>query len=358
MPVAAVGSVPSSAWHGLWDPCRQLGSLESVNAALRERRAYAEERLEALRRESVSLLEVIDDEPLCVYVTGSYGRLEAWEESDLDVFFLDARAQDADRLPWITMVRLCAGLADSIEALGFPPFSGGGEWLEVQYVDEMESVLGSPRDDSINSFTARMLLLLESRPLLKDDLYEQLVERSIGFYFRDYADYPDDFVPVFLTNDILRFWRTLTLNYEHDRYEVRQLPEDEQVRAKASSALKNYKLKFSRLTTCFSMVSNLVAIGPPVKPDDVVRLTRFTPLDRLEWLGSTSEEAGRLVQEIGVSYAAFLENVQRPKGEILEELGPREHRRQLLADASSYGELIYRLLRAVAAEDRIRHLIV
>lgn len=329
-----------------------------MNPELRDRRAYAQERLEALRRDCRALLDVIDAEPLCVYVTGSYGRLEAWEGSDLDVFFLDARSRDADRLPWITMVRLCAGLADSIEALAFPPFTGGGEWLEVQYVDEMERALGSPRDDSINAFTARMLLLLESRPLLKDELYERLVERAIGFYFRDFDDYPADFLPVFLTNDILRFWRTLTLNYEHDRYEVRQLPDEEQQRAKASSALKNYKLKFSRLTTCFSMVANLAAIGPPVTLDQVMRLTQATPLERLEALSATSDEAGRLVQEIGESYAAFLRQVQRPKDELLDELGPREHRRQLLADASSYGELIYRLLRGVAAEDRIRHLIV
>ena len=329
-----------------------------MNGVPPERRRYAEDRLAALRAECRGLLPLIDDEPLCVYVTGSYGRLEAWEQSDLDVFFLDPRTQDAERFPWITLVRLCAGLADAIERLDFPPFTGGGKYLEVQYVEEMERALGSPRDDEINAFTARMLLLLESRPLLKDELYAELVERVVGFYFRDFDDYPDDFVPVFLTNDILRFWRTLTLNYEHDRYEVRQLKEEEQPRGKANSALKNYKLKFSRLTTCFSMVANLAAIGPPVTPQQVLRLTQLTPFERLDALRGTSDEADRLVGEIGESYAAFLEQVQRPKDELLTELEPREVRRKLLADANSYGRLIYELLRAVAAEDRMRHLIV
>lgn len=33
------------------------------------------------------------------------------------------------------------------------------------------------------------------------------------------------FRPIFLLNDILRFWRTLTLNYEHDRLKLRRVPQ-------------------------------------------------------------------------------------------------------------------------------------
>jgi hypothetical protein len=91
--------------------------------------------------------------------------------------------------------------------MGFPAFSGDGRYLEVQYVHEMERVLGSPRDDSLNAFTARMLLLLESQPLYADGIYGRLLTRIIGFYYRDFSDRAKDFLPVFLINDILRFWR-------------------------------------------------------------------------------------------------------------------------------------------------------
>jgi len=80
-------------------------------------------------------------------------------------------------------VRLAAALVDATEQMGFPPFTGDGEYLEVHYVQRMEDVLGSREDDSINAFTARMLLLLEGRPILGPDIYERLLARVVGFYF-------------------------------------------------------------------------------------------------------------------------------------------------------------------------------
>jgi predicted nucleotidyltransferase len=108
---------------------------------------------------------LLEGHSLCVYVTGSYGRLEAWPGSDIDLFFLYDGASEDGRLPWTTFLRLAARLIDATEEMGFPPFSGDGRYLELQYIRDMERVLGSPRDDSLNAFTARMLLLLESQPL-------------------------------------------------------------------------------------------------------------------------------------------------------------------------------------------------
>ena len=80
----------------------------------------------------------------------------------------------------------------------------------------MEEVLGSPEDDGLNAFTARMLLLLESRPVYNAERYRRILKAVIGFYYRDFSDHSEHFRPTFLINDILRFWRTLTLNYEHE----------------------------------------------------------------------------------------------------------------------------------------------
>src|SRR5690348_16282608 len=87
--------------------------------------------------------------PLCVYATGSYGRLEAWTGSDADLFFLYDDADESQRIPWTTFLRLSSLLIESTERMGFPPFSGDGKYLDVQYVGEMEDVLGSPEDDSL-----------------------------------------------------------------------------------------------------------------------------------------------------------------------------------------------------------------
>jgi len=47
------------------------------------------------------------------------------------------------------------------------PFSNDGEFLRILYLEDMLEQLGGREDDYLNYFTARMLLLLESKPLYK-----------------------------------------------------------------------------------------------------------------------------------------------------------------------------------------------
>jgi Putative nucleotidyltransferase DUF294 len=301
---------------------------------------------------------ILGNHPLCVYVTGSYGRLEAWEGSDIDPFFLYDSSEKTARFPWTRFVRLSAKLIETTETMGFPPFSGDGQYLELQYVSEMEEVLGSRNDDSLNAFTARMLLMLESQPLHDVAVYEGLLRRIISFYYRDFPDHKDDFLPTFLLNDILRFWRTLTLNYEHHRLKLLPLSGDELEMKKADSALKNYKLKISRLATCFSMVANLSSIKPPVTQDQVFELCRMTPRERFETLAERTVDAANLVAGLGKVYEEFLNRVQRPEEELEEEFRDPGARREALAHASSYGDMIFDLLMTVTDDHRARYLVI
>lgn len=255
-------------------------------------------------------------------------------------------------------MRLTAHLIEITEAMGFPPFSGDGRYLEVHDVDQMERLLGSREDDSLNAFTARMLLLLESKPVYGSERYDQILRRVVGFYYRDFEGHEHDFVPVFLTNDILRFWRTLTLNYEHDRYKISALEGEQREHAKAKSALKNYKLKCSRLLTCYSMVLHLASAPPPVTVDAVVGWCLQTPRERLASLARRSTDADRLLAEIADRYSLFLKNVQRPEDELLAEFGSADVRRERLTAAAELGQLIFDLLVALTDRDRLRHLVV
>lgn len=322
-------------------------------------RDYSLRRLRELG-EKLDAGPLLDGHPLCVYVTGSYGRLEAWSKSDIDPFFLYDSADQSERFPWTSFVRLSARLIETAKEMEFPPFSKDGMYLEVQYVSEMERVLGSPHDDSLNAFTARMLLLLESQPLHDEGVYTRLLERIIGFYYRDYADHAAGFLPTFLVNDILRFWRTLTLNYEHHRLKLAasSLTEDELRRKKAGSALKNYKLKVSRLATCFSMVANLSAMSAPVTPEQVFDLCRITPAERFDRLRGHGTEAASLVDGLAGLYSEFLEHVQQDEEDLLTELAEPDNRRQALDRASRYGDLIYELLDNVTPAERMRFLVI
>lgn len=322
------------------------------------RRAYSLRRLAELAERLQHVKKHLDQEPLCVYATGSYGRLEAWSASDADLFFLYDGAAPDSRFPFTTFVRLAACLADAIDELEFPPFTGDGKYLDVSYVSQMEKVLGSPEDDSLNAFTARMLLLLESRPVNDPDLHRRLLDRVLSFYYRDFADHPDAFIPVFLTNDILRFWRTLTLNYEHKRLKLLGLTGEALEREKAGSAVKNYKLKVSRLLTCFSMVAHLSAGKPPVRQEDVLKLCLMTPRERITDLGVRHPGAADIVARLDEAYETFLDTVQKDEEELLDSFRDPNRRREALREASRFGELIFELISATTTADRLRFLVV
>jgi len=192
--------------------------------------------LEARRRQSKAGLSDVRDalaearprfleERVTLYVTGSFGRLEARYDqtdpdkgSDLDVFFMympeDRSTDDLSRLAWFQLI---AAVIDVAQDLKFKPFSRDGEFLKAHNVFHVGSELGSSNEDAENGFTARLLLLLEARPLANDDLFRQVLLETITFYFRDRPAHRDDFRPYALINDILRYWRTLCLNYEHQR---------------------------------------------------------------------------------------------------------------------------------------------
>ena len=319
---------------------------------------YSLDRLIELRRRIAGAAAVLGEQPLSVYVTGSYGRLEAWAGSDIDLFFLHGGSDDEGPFPYTTFIRIASALIDATDAMQFPPFTGDGEYLEVHYVGNMERVLGGREDDYLNAFTARMLLLLESRPLLNDEIYEALLDRIIGFYFRDYGDHRADFLPIFLQNDILRFWRTLTLNYEHHRLKFLSLSGAELADKKADSALKNFKLKFSRLLTCFSLVAHLSSVDPPVTPEQVHGLCDMTPAKRFQALRGRGEAVDALLDELELQYAGFLAIAQQTEEALRTYFGDVTCRRSALEQANRYGATIYALLNEITPTNRLRYLII
>lgn len=159
-----------------------------MDGVLGGRREQSQAGLDDVRAElDARVPGIIEDQPLAIYVTGSFGRMEARypRGSDLDLFLLYAprdRNPDAgiDRLRWY---RLAAEIIAITEALSFKPFSGDGEYLKIHNVWRVGEQLGSRHEDAENGFTARLLLLLESKYLFNEELYGALLLETIGFYF-------------------------------------------------------------------------------------------------------------------------------------------------------------------------------
>ena len=164
-------------------------------------------------------------------VFGSLGRGEFTAQSDLDwVLLVDGRCSPQHRLAE-NEIRLRL-------AREMPP-NPGGPFGGMVFSHEILHHIGGTADSNAN-FTRRMLLLLEGREL-STDLTNSAFDRVRRAVFERYFDEEfragtDPSFPRFLLNDMIRFWRTVAVDY------AAKLSE----RGFEGGALRNVKLRFSR----------------------------------------------------------------------------------------------------------------
>jgi predicted nucleotidyltransferase len=280
----------------------------------------------------------------CVYATGSFARGEANPFSDLDLFIVGRGTRESRSLRRLDEICVKADLIQVTRELNFPEFSGDGEYLTHHTVDELIGTLGKPQDDAANTFTARLLLLLESQPLIGGEVYSDAIDQVIAAYWRDYQNHKSDFMPAFLANDILRIWRTFCVNYE-----ARTATDPPEKKAKRK--LKNYKLKHSRLLTCYSALAYLLAIyrtNGTVAPTDVLQMVGITPTQRLEWLASEGDERqARIVGELLERYERFLERTNESEQKLVADLLDPSHSPPGLPSEYEFGDKLFELLEAI-----------
>lgn len=282
---------------------------------------------------------------ICVYTTGSYGRSDASKFSDLDLFIVSLEeAITKDRqLSRLEEIELLASIVHVNRELDLPPPDNDGSFLKVYPLSSYLRGLGKPSDDADNTFTGRLLLLLESKPLFGNAVYEKVKRDCIERYWVDYADHSDSFLPAFIINDILRFWRTLCINYE-----AGSAPNPAKRRA------KNYKLKFSRLLTCFSAVIGIQAAfqkSGTLSATEAYEILDREPLDRIKIAG---EVFGPLVSsevaDIFSMYDGFLHQTDCSKSDLYSKMEDPDFYKSSLADARRFGDMINQLMHNMAKE--------
>ncbi len=293
----------------------------------------------------------------CVYVTGSFGRHEASQHSDLDLFIV-GKVDDKGKRLLRKLDEICikADLIELTRALKIPEFSGDGRYLDHYSVLELTKTLGTPEDDVANTFTARLLLLLESRPLLEAGVYTDIIQEVVAAYWGDYEDHKSNFMPAFLANDILRLWRTFCVNYEARSLRV---PDQE----KAKRKLKNYKLKHSRLLTCYSALLYLLAVftvRETVSPADAVEMIQLTPTERLEWLllQDFAAPASGTIKELLAQYEEFLSVTNAKEDQLIERFLDKGTSTRLINAANVFGDSIFKLLTSLGQGSRFHRLLV
>ena len=143
---------------------------------------------------------------------GSWGRLEATAGSDDDFMCL----VDGDRRP---DEQVKPSVEEAWTGMGSPGKAPGEEDIFGVPVFAAELRTIGLEDDGNKNLTRRMLLLLESRWALGEEVFHSIKQDVLNDYLRDLDK--DYHPPRFLLNDVFRYWRTIAVDFERkhrDRY--------------------------------------------------------------------------------------------------------------------------------------------
>jgi len=225
-------------------------------------------------------------EDTSLVVFGSLAREEWTSKSDLDWTYLIDGGANSDHL------KISQEIQKHLKEAGYVEPGPTGIFGNMAFSHDIIHQIGGQFDTNKNT-TQRILLLLESSPIgRRTEAYERVIRAVINRYLeedvhpltRDCKSYR---VPRFLLNDIVRFWRTMAVDFASKQRD----------RAGEGWGLRNAKLRMSRklifasgLLVCFSATLDTDLNGQISTDKDAIKLklvnhirdrVRMTPLEIL-----------------------------------------------------------------------------
>lgn len=257
-------------------------------------------------------------------VFGSMARGEFTGGSDLDwTILIDGRA---DSLHQKLVHQLSGRLTDANFIKPGPTGVFGG----LIFSHDLVHAVGGDEDSNKN-MTRRLLLLLESRAVQtasSEEVRARIINAILSRYVEEDASFirsntRADKIPRFLLNDVVRFWRTMAVDYAN-KYRAR---------AGDKWALRNIKLRMSRkllfvsgffMCISWALRESSCEEGAFLTQDLVSHLTTWTNRTPLESLAAmVTAHAPDLAGQIFDNYDAFIALLNdTQKRERLENLSP------------------------------------
>jgi predicted nucleotidyltransferase len=273
-------------------------------------------------------------EDTSLVVFGSVARGEWTSGSDLDWTYLIDGQANSDHL--LIAQKIQKLLKDHNEK--FRPPGQTGTFGNMAFSHDIIHQIGGQNDTNRNT-TQRILLLLESAPIGRSNqAHERIIRGVVSRYLEEdthllTADSRQYRIPRFLLNDIVRFWRTMAVDFASKQRD----------RAGEGWGLRNAKLRMSRklifvsgLLVCFgcnldmSLQKKISTREGDVKLNLVNHIreqVRLTPLEILADAVERYRISNTVAQELFSAYAEFLRVLDDKKSrEALENLRASDSR--------------------------------
>lgn len=314
----------------------EIAPLPSARAAATKTRQEIDALLSAAIPKYAS-----EDTSLVVF--GSLARGEWTSGSDLDWTYLIDGQANSDHLVIAQNIR-------KILEEKFRAPSPGGTFANMAFSHDIIHEIGGQNDTNKNT-TQRILLLLESTSIGKNNqAHERVIRGVINRYLEEdnhllIEDGTRYRVPRFLLNDVVRFWRTMAVDFASKQRD----------RGRKGWGLRNAKLRMSRklifasgLLICFGcnldpeVQKKLLANTPDIKFDLVNYIReqiKLTPLEVVAKAMQRYDVSKDVGEKLFAAYAEFLT--------VLDDEKARQELDRLRAD-DSRGDPTFKHIRTIS----------
>ena len=266
---------------------RKLNDGADAAAVLHGARDQSEKILETLRSVAADLLG--GDPDLIIGVNGSVARREVTSGSDVDLFFLtlsgDLAAANAAQEEY----------RQRLVARNIKMPAHGGVFESPLRTTQLTATIGG-EDDTNTYITRRMLYLLEGEWVANKDGFNRLRTELVARYVSE--DLDDQKIVRFFLNDVIRYWRTICVDFENKTAD-----------ATKPRAIRLVKLRLSRMLLYVAGIAaarQTVDCDAAAKRERLAELLALPPLERLGQIHGPDK-----MMPVQALYATFLSALDR-----------------------------------------------
>ena len=258
-----------------------------VAAVLDGARDKSEATLDTLRSVAADMLG--GDTDLIIGVNGSVARREETAGSDVDLFVMTLSGDIA------AAKRAQAEYRKRLVAQDIKMPAHGGVFEDPLPTTQLTATIGGENDTNIY-ITRRMLYLLEGEWVSNKHGFDNLRSELVARYVPE--DLDDQKIVRFFLNDVIRYWRTICVDFEHKTAD-----------ATKPRAIRLVKLRLSRMLLYVAGIAaarQTVGRDAAAKRERLAELLAMPPLERLGEIHGADKMA--TVQAL---YATFLAALNR-----------------------------------------------